>query len=239
MSNLLDLALSAHGGLDRWNRFKVLQARMSVGGAIFVAKQNAGLQEDVTYEILTHEERVTIDRFALPDRRLRFAPDRLTLETLDGSVVEDRHNPRDAFKGQTADSAWDTLHVGYFTSYALWTYLNLPFVYTYSGFVTEEIEPWRENGEEWRRLKAVFPSSIASHTREQITHFGPDGLMRRHDYAVEVLGGATGANYSTNYREFQGIKMPTTRRVYAYDADGRKVPEPLLVSIDIQSISFR
>ena len=33
-------------------------------------------------------------------------------------------NPRDAFKGQTADSAWDTLHVGYFTSYALWTYLN-------------------------------------------------------------------------------------------------------------------
>jgi len=63
--------------------------------------------------------------------------------------------------------------------------------------------------------------------------------MRRHDYAVEVLGGATGANYSTNYREFQGIKMPTTRRVCAYDADGRKVPEPLLVSIDIQSISFR
>jgi hypothetical protein len=109
---------------------------MSVGGAIFVAKQNAGLQEDVTYEILTHEERVTIDRFAMPDRRLRFAPDRLTLETLDGSVVEDRHNPRDAFKGQTADSAWDTLHVGYFTSYALWTYLNLPFLYTYPGFVT-------------------------------------------------------------------------------------------------------
>ena len=93
MSNLLDLALSAHGGLDRWNRFKVLQARMSVGGAIFVAKKNPGLQEDVTYEILTHEERVTIDRFAMPDRRLRFAPDRLTLETLDGSVVEDRHNP--------------------------------------------------------------------------------------------------------------------------------------------------
>jgi hypothetical protein len=50
--------------------------------------------------------------------------------------------------------------------------------------------------------------------------------MRRHDYAVEVLGGATGANYSTNYREIQGIEMPTTRRVYAYDADGRKVPEP-------------
>jgi hypothetical protein len=62
----------------------------------------------------------------------------------------------------------------------------------------------RENGEEWRRLK------VASHSGEQITHFGPDGLMRRHDYTVEVLGGATGANYSTDYKEFQGIKMPTT-----------------------------
>jgi hypothetical protein len=57
----------------------------------------------------------------------------------------------------------------------------------------------------------------------------------RHDYAVEVLGGATGANYSTNYRDYQGIKVPTTRRVYAYDASGQKVPEPLLVSISVFS----
>jgi hypothetical protein len=59
------------------------------------------------------------------------------------------------------------------------------------GFVTEEIEPWRENGETWRRLKATFPATVASHNREQVTHFGPDGLMRRHDYTVDVLGGAT------------------------------------------------
>ena len=69
-------------------------------------------------------------------------------------------------------------------------------------------------------------------------NFGPDGLMRRHDYTVEVLGGATGANYSTDYKEFQGIKMPTTRRVYAYDENGQKIPDPLLVSIDIETIVF-
>jgi hypothetical protein len=187
LSNLLDLAVAAHGGLERWNRFKTLQARMSIGGAIFVAKQKPGLQDDVTYEVHTHEERVTIDRFAAPDRRLRFAPNRLTVETFGGEIVEVRDNPRDAFKGQAAKSAWDALHVGYFSSYALWTYLTLPFLYTYPGFVTEEIEPWHENGEEWRRLRVIFPDSVASHTREQVTHFGPDGLMRRHDYAVEVL----------------------------------------------------
>lgn len=30
--------------------------------------------------------------------------------------------------------------------------------------------------------------------------------MRRHDYTVDILGGATGANYTTNYRDFQGIQ---------------------------------
>jgi hypothetical protein len=146
------------------------------------------------HQLPSQQERVTIDRFAALDRRLRFAPNRLTLETFDGEIVEVRDNPRDAFKGQTAKSAWDALHVGYFSSYALWTYLTLPFLYTYPGFVTEEMEPWHENGEEWRRLRAIFPDSVASHTREQVTHFGQDGLMRRHDYAVEVLGGATGGN---------------------------------------------
>jgi hypothetical protein len=63
--------------------------------------------------------------------------------------------------------------------------------------------------------------------------------MRRHDYTVEVLGGATGANYSADYREFQRIGVPTARRVYAYDAQGQTIPEPLLVSIEIESVSFR
>jgi hypothetical protein len=238
MSDLLELAVAAHGGLARWKRFRVLRAKMAIRGTIFEAKRIAGLQDDVTYEVQLREERVTVDRFGGPNRRLRFLPSRLVLESFAGDIIDTRDNPRDAFKGHTADLPWDALHLGYFSSYALWTYLNLPFLYTYPGFVVEEIAPWREAGEEWRRLKATFPKGIASHAREQVTFFGPDGLMRRHDYTVEVLGGATGANYSTNYREFQGIKVPTTRRVYAYDAQGQKVPEPVLVAIDIEGVSF-
>jgi len=79
---------------------------------------------------------------------------------------------------------------------------------------------------------------VASHIKEQVTYFGPDGLMRRHDYTVEILGGATGANYALNYREFQGIMVPTARRIYAYDEKYQKVPEPLLVSIDVAQVKF-
>jgi hypothetical protein len=66
----------------------------------------------------------------------------------------------------------------------------------------------------------------------------PTGSCGGHDYTVDVLGGATGANYSSGYEEFQGIMMPTTRRIYARDANGLKVEEPVLVSINIKDLVF-
>jgi len=120
----------------------------------------------------------------------------------------------------------------------VWTYLTQPLLYTYPGFAVDEIEPWEEGGEIWRRLKVTFPDNIASHTREQVSYFGPDGLLRRHDYAVDVLGGAKGAHYVGDYRDHGGILMPHRRRVYPLGADNRKIPEPVLIAIDIARLSF-
>jgi hypothetical protein len=236
--DLLAFALEAHGGLHRWNEFKTLKAELSAGGAIWHVKQQPGLLADKIFEIDTHIERLTITPFTAAGRRSVFVPDRLVLETLYGTIIESRDDPEAAFAGQTQETPWDKFHVAYFASEALWTYLTSPFLYTYPGFESEEIEPWHENGEVWRRLKVTFPDYVASHTKTQITHFGPDGLMRRHDYTVDILGGASGANYASDYREFQGIKMPTRRRIYAYDQNMQKVPEPLLVSLDFGTLTF-
>jgi hypothetical protein len=84
----------------------------------------------------------------------------------------------------------------------------------------------------------TFPDHIKSHTREQISCFGPDGLLRRHDYTVDILGGATGLNYATDYRDVDGIIIPTTRRIYAWESDYQLVPEPLLVAIDMGEITI-
>jgi hypothetical protein len=238
MSDLLSTAVDAHGGLSRWNEYTRLSAELSIGGAIWSLKQQPGLLTDKMFEIETHAEQLSITPFTDPNRRSVFVPKRLTLESLAGEVVESRDNPEASFVGQKFSDPWDKFHVAYFASEALWTYLTLPFLYTYPGFESEEIEPWEENGEVWRRLKVAFPDYIASHTKTQITHFGPDGLMRRHDYTVDILGGNTGANYTSNYKEFQGIMMPTTRRIFAYDAARKKVPEPLLVSLDFGRLIF-
>jgi hypothetical protein len=238
VNELLAIAVEAHGGLRRWHEFKTLKAELSVAGAIWQIKQQSGLLDQKLFEIDTHTERLTITPFMATGQRSVFVPNRLVFETLAGKLIESRDNPGDAFAGQVRETPWDRFHVAYFASEALWTYLTSPFLYTYPGFECEEIKPWQENGEEWRRLQVTFPDYIASHTKTQITHFGPDGLMRRHDYTVDILGGASGANYVSDYREFQGIQMPTKRRIYAYDESLQKVPEPVLVSLDFGQLTF-
>lgn len=238
MNDLLAFAIEAHGGLERWNTFTGLSTQVSIDGAIWHLKQQPGQLFDKTFKIDTHSQRLSITPFAGTDQRTVFTPGRLTLETLGGQVIEQRDHPARSFDGHQLETPWDLLHVAYFASEALWTYLASPFLYTYPGFECREIEPWQENGEQWRRLEVTFPDTVESHTRTQITHFGPDGLMRRHDYTVDILGGATGANYVSDYQEVQGLMMPTRRRIYAYDSNGQKVPEPLLVSLDFSQLAF-
>jgi hypothetical protein len=238
MNDLLAFAVDAHGGLDRWNAFTKLRAEVSIDGAIWQAKQQPGLLIDKVFEVRTHTQHLTFSPFPAPDQRSVFIPERIVFETLDSTPVGARDNPEASFIGQKSQDPWDKFHVAFFASEALWTYLTLPFLYTYPGFECEEIAPWHEDGEERRRLKVTFPNHIVSHSKTQITHFGSDGLMRRHDYTVDILGGATGANYTTNYRDCQGIKMPSTRRIYAYDEAMLKVPEPVLVSLDFGDLTF-
>ena len=238
MNDLLAFAIDSHGGLDRWRSFTRLSTELSVGGAIWEIKQQPGLLTDKVFAIETQNEHLTVTPFGGPDSHLVFAPNRLSIETATGEVVDSRDNPEAAFGGQVRETPWDRLHVAYFAGEALWTYLTQPFLYSYPGFVTEEIEPWAENGETWRRLRVTFPDYIKSHTRTQVTHIGPDGLIRRHDYTVDILGGASGANYPDNYHQVQGIMMPSRRRIFAYDEQGHKVVDPLLVSLDFGQMQF-
>jgi hypothetical protein len=66
-------------------------------------------------------------------------------------------------------------------------------------------------------LKVTFPDSVVSHTREQVSYFGDDGLLRRHEYTVDVMNRARGVNYASEYRDVGGILVPTKRQIYAYD----------------------
>jgi hypothetical protein len=236
LNSLLKLAVEAHGGLSAWEKLQGLRANVSVGGALWDLKHTPGLFAKINVELkLRYQQVVT---HLLDDaQKMVFTPHQVSLESESGETIETRDDPRSAF-GQSAETKWDKLHAGYFNSYALWGYLTTPSLYTYPGFDAREIDPWHENGERWRVLRVTFPDGYATHTRTQYSYFGEDGLLRRHLYTVDVLGGARGANYASEYRAVDGVMLSTQRRVFAYDDARQKVPEPILVSIDLSEIHF-
>jgi hypothetical protein len=235
MNDLLENAVAAHGGLDRWNQVESITVDASITGAFWHLKGKGDALRAVRLEVDTRRERLTTD-FLGQDKLSVFEPSRVEMQRRDGTLIEARDDPERSFDGHQVQTPWDDIHLAYFTGAALWTYLNTPFLYTRPGFVTEEITPIEADGETWRRLKVTFPDHVKSHTRQQVSCFGQDGLLRRHDFTSDVLGGTTESQlYATDYRDVDGIIIPTARRAYAGEGDARLVA----VAIDMGDITIR
>jgi hypothetical protein len=237
MSDLLSVAITAHGGLERWSRVAAMTMAASVTGDLWRDRKKVGYLDHVTLRVETKRERVTME-FPGQDKRSLFEANRVEVQLRDGTIVASRDNPEASFAGQGPLTPWDDLHVAYFSGEAFYTYCNMPFICTYDGFASEEIAPVQVGDETWRRLNVTFPDTVKSHTRTQVFCFGPDGLLRRQDYTVDVLGGNPGFNYASDYREVDGIIVPTMRRVYAHEVDDSHTDEPLLVQIEMSNLAL-
>ena len=234
MNRLAKQAIDAHGGLERWNYFNTLSAHLIQGGELWAAKGKAGVLDDVTVTVDLRDQKASHWPFGFPERRSRFEPQRVAIEEANGRVLEELLHPRASFEGHAA--TWSDLQLAYFAGYAMWTYLNIPFLLARPGVESEEVEPWQESSETWRRLKVRFPANIATHSTEQTLYFDRRGLLRKQDYNVEIDGTAGAAHYVYDHKEFSGIIFPTKRRVFRRQPDGRPVPETLIISIDLDRI---
>ena len=237
-TDLAKLAIDAHGGLDHWRQFKTASAHLINGGVLWPLKHQQGVLDDVHVRVDLREERASHWPFGAPNLRSSVQPGRVAIETADGQAVEELLRPRESFQGHSLETPWNRLQLAYFAGYAMWTYLNTPFLFAMDGVQTEEVEPWVENGETWRRLKVTFPPDIPTHSTVQTFYFNAEGLLQRHDYEVEVSGGTPAAHYVSEHREFSGILVPTKRRVLGRRADGTSVPDPLVISIDLSDVEF-
>ncbi|MFI0967643.1 hypothetical protein ACH4S8_40655 [Streptomyces sp. NPDC021080] len=165
MTSLLNEAVEAHGGLARWNAITGLEAELSITGAIWHVKSKPDFFKNVTLHAATQKQHVVLSPVGASGRHTVFQDDTLALKTAAGEVLERRKNPESSYVGQTLQTPWDDLHGAFFATSALWTYFTAPFLYTYPGFQTEEVEPRHENGEVWRGLQVTFPEHVHSHTR--------------------------------------------------------------------------
>lgn len=239
MTRLLDIAIEAHGGWDRWQQVKGVSAHVTVGGALWQLKGWPGVFADAHATIDTRRPQLTFGPLPEHGRHTLFEGERVAIVGADGKEIESRGAPRQSFAGHEPPTPWDALHLAYFTGYAMWGYLTAPFLFCNPAFEIEELAPWDENGQIWRRLKVLYPEGFHAHCREQVFYFDETGLLRRNDYRVDIVNsGNTSAHYTSGQKEFGGIVFPTSRRVYPIGPDNRPITDRILVSIDIHSIEL-
>jgi hypothetical protein len=241
MSELLTEVLAAHGGLEQWSNVKTLTAKLSLGGPFWAGRGWPDVYADQTVTLDAQREHITFAPFTAPDRIsvLDVDPERVALESADGGVIEERHDPRASFPSDfsLANTPWDAIQVAYFTSAAVWNYLTEPFVLARPDVGAREIEPWDEDGETWRRLAVTFPKSIANHNAEQVFYYDESFMQRRMDYSPDVTGNPPVAQYAHDPKTFDGFVFPTRRRVHRHDTDGIADQSVAAITVDIQTIA--
>jgi hypothetical protein len=223
MSNLLDRAIEAHGGMERWNEIRSIDVDFNFNGGLLDLKGYPGHHRPLV-SVDTSKPGVVIQRLAGDqDNRLFYTPGRVWIEQADGQVLEERSDPRASFRGHVRSTPWDRLHLTYFIGYAIWNYLSAPFLFSREGFVTRELKEHTEGNECWRVLEVTFPDDVPTHTKVQKFYFDDEFMLKRLDYVTDVLGGVA-AHYCYDPVTVDGVVFPSLRRVV------RRTPEGPLLS---------
>jgi hypothetical protein len=236
---LAQRAIAAHGGLALWESASAVHVKISSGGFAFASKLQGAAVREVEARVSTRGQQVVFTPYPRPGQRGVLEDGSVRIETDDGELVQAREHPRGAFADLRHKLWWDQLDILYFGAYAMWTYVSTPFVLAEEGYALRELEPWKENGEHWRRLAVTFPEHIHTHSREQIFYIDANGLIRRHDYTAEPFGSwAKAAHYCLEHKDFEGLLIPTRRRVYPRKRDNRPRSHPRLVWVDASNATI-
>jgi hypothetical protein len=208
--SLLDECLAAYGGLDRWRAEDAVQMRVTARGPAFAMRGNRRPFTDTRVRVRTTCQHVEF--LDWPS-----AGEMATLTAEEARIGERRR--AEPLWGRR----WDELDFLAFGGAAMWTYVSLPFV----------LADWGAEELPGRRLRFRVPEPIRSHCREQTVQLDERGLIVRHDYVAESFGGwARAVHRSHDFRSFDGLPVPTRRRV-------RLRPfSPVVVRVDVADAAW-
>lgn len=213
---------------------KSIAVTFNLSGLLFESKGYSGHRQP-TIVIDPHTPKASFTGLGdLPGELWKYLPHKTWIEDAAGSVKQSRSNPRLAFARDTNGSKWDDMRLLYFTSYAMWNYLTAPFCFKLPGFTTREVQSHTENGERWRVLEVLFPTDIPTHNKIQRFYYNEQFLLKRIDYAPDVLPGSNASQYVLDYKEAGGLMFPTLRRVVPKAPSG--IFGPRLVLMDFCNI---
>ena len=114
MTGLLDAVLEAHGGLERWRGFSIIEATIMSGGKLWQIKGQPQDPAPRRMTVALQREWASVQPFGAADQKTAFTPQHIAIEKLDGRVVAERVNPRESFAGRGFTTPRDPLQRAYF-----------------------------------------------------------------------------------------------------------------------------
>lgn len=235
---LIDEVLTAHGGWERWNRVRRIEARLSSGGFAFTTHMQPHILRNLRISVKPHEAAVTLLGFGGEDYVGRWTPSRVQLWDSERALVAERHNPRESFNKLVKNVRWDKLDMLYFAGYALWNYLSFPFILDSSFVTLSESHALADKGLD--TLSANFAPWLATHSMKQAFHVNAQRHLVRHDYTADVIGSwANATNYCVASEVVSGLRFYTRRKVFPRFGARIVMPFPTLVWIELDDIEVR
>jgi len=233
---IVDRSIAAHGGEDRFRQVGALDVTWTFRGMMFKVRLREGQLRGLRARIHTVEPRVTIFGYPEPTASAVFTPSRVQIDTpgMPASFLDD---PRKAFGSPRTIVWWTDLAMLYFAGYVLWNYAQLPFLLLQAGLEFQDAGSTTRAGEVWDKVEVVFPDDIPTHSPRQTFYFGPDGLLRRHDYHVGVLSRlARGARYLHAYQDVGGLTLPSRIEIKLGAGGESHLPWPALGFVDLDDV---
>lgn len=235
MPDELSNIIEAYGGLKYWRTLKSIRVEMSASGFLFKAKRLPPLNH-ACLTIHTQRPEVITHEYPAPGQITKFyGEDLIEIQDTHGKVLHARKNPREMFRRIRRFFYWDALDFAYFSSYAMWNYITMPFLFLSEGVEVREVC----NNEliNAKKLTVRFPKGFPTHCENQDFYFDNEWHLLRHDYTAEVVGSwASAAHVCEAYKQFAGLYVSTKRRVYPKLFFNKPLPIVTLVAIDIHNI---
>jgi hypothetical protein len=144
---------------------------------------------------------------------------------------------RDSFRGLRKYRRWSPLDALYFFGYALTHYHALPFTLGQGECLGHRRA--RLGNEVLDGVDVRLPPSLHTHSEHQVFYFDSTGVLRRHDYVAEIIGGwARGAHFWEDYEEVEGLLVAKRRHVVA-QLFGQPLPPFVALHAEFSSVEVR
>jgi hypothetical protein len=223
-SAVLDRAIEAYGGEERWRAIEAIQARGSCTGLLFRWKRGRGFR-NIDIHAKVWEPWIRLSPVDKEGSLGILNGHDVRIERPSGEVVAERPYAREKFPYGRRLFHWDLIDVVYFAGYAFWNYLTLP-----AMLIRDDVTWTQLDG---TTLEANIPDWIPTHTRRQQFHFDPDtGLLRQYDYTADVFGSFAKASHIIQHGEADGV-VYTKDRLIKPTIGGKPFAFPLLIHVEV------